>query len=141
MIGEPIELPLGRISKIADALKIANDTAKDLNFQTSWKLARFSQHIEDVVRLSIKFRAEAQESYRRSDKGADAFQAMQLRLKEIEEKEDTIYVPKFKLSEFVYILSENTNSTGKLKVGHKFIQVMTPFIEDDISDLKETVPK
>lgn len=138
MLGEPKTITLEKILTISEAIKLA-ETAKDLDFKTGFKLARLGDAISGPVKEFNKQKKVLLQKLNDSEQKQSDINAYQEAIENLLETiQETIAIPSFTLSEFVYTDKSNAEQLNKLKVTQKFLNLFFPFITDDLISKKKT---
>lgn len=132
MFGKPTTVTYSKINIIAEAVKQA-ETATELSFKTSYKLARLSSHLEEFTKMYKKVKATIVKTFQESTQGKADVSKLHADSDEIENMEETILMPEFLMSEFI----SGEGDKKKYLVSQSFLNKMVNFIEDDTFKLPE----
>jgi hypothetical protein len=136
MIGQPYILELNEINKIAEGVKLA-EAATDLEFKTSYKLSRLNYQITPAQKAYSKLKTQATRTYQASEKKQEDLEKLNASADGLETQEETIYIPEFALSEFVYDDKAPTEKKGKLKIPQAALNRLIRFVKDDLTKIPE----
>lgn len=137
MLGEPILMTVNKVLKLAEAVKLS-ERAEALNFKTSYKLGRLGDQVEDALKHFNKESKRLREEFTVAGQTPETTQRYEKDMNELLELEETVYLPKFVLSEFVYNdKTDPANLKDKMKVPQKFINIMVAYLDDDLVKLEE----